>query len=152
MTNVEDTNSTAPELDARQKFIRDAVVFQGKLIVDGLRDIILFPVALVAAGIDLIKREETPGRRFYDVVHFGQQTEQWIDLFEAAARAPEPDRPRAEIEAPSLDELADQLERKLRGERTNGDISAAAKEAIERILEAAQNAINGGARKREGSQ
>lgn len=149
MTNIENSDSAAPELDARQSFIRDAVVFQGKLIVDGLRDVVLWPVALVAAGIDLVKRDEIPGRRFYDVVHFGKQTEQWIDLFEAADRAPETDRPRPEIDAPSLDELANQLERKLRREHAEGDISASAKEAIERILEAAQNAINGAVRRQE---
>jgi hypothetical protein len=82
-------------------------------------------------------------------VHFGKQTEQWIDLFEAADRAPETDRPRPEIDAPSLDELANQLERKLRREHAEGDISASAKEAIERILEAAQNAINGAVRRQE---
>lgn len=141
MTNHEDTEGPAPELDARRRFLRDAVVFQGKLVVDGLRDLILMPVALVAAGIDLVKRDEPAGRRFYDVVDFGKQTEHWIDLFEAVGRAPDTDRPRLKIDAPTLDEFVDQFERKLQAEQEKGDISAAAKQAVERILDAARKAM-----------
>ena len=81
MTNLENTASPSPEFNVRGRFLRDALVFQGKLALDGLRDLILLPVALAATGIDLIKRKEAPGGRFYDVVHFGKQTEQWINLF-----------------------------------------------------------------------
>jgi hypothetical protein len=141
MTNPENAASPSLELDVRTKFLRDAVVFQGKLVVDGLLDVILFPVAAIAIGIDLIKRDEPPGRHFYDVVHFGRQTEQWINLFEAADRAPETDQPRPKIDAPSLDEFVNKFEQKLKAEHEKGDISASAKQAFEQMLDAVKKVM-----------
>ena len=141
MTDIEETANPSPELDFRGQYLRDAVVFQGKLLVDGVRDFMLMPIALVATGVDLIKREVPPGRRFYDIVHFGKQTELWIDLFEAADRAPETDEPRPKIDAPSLDEIIDRFEQKLKAEYEKGDISASARQTIDEIVAAAKKAM-----------
>lgn len=134
-----DTDEAAkPPADsgARSRLLRDAVVFQGKLILDGLRDVVLFPAALIAAGVDLVKKDEPVGKRFYDVLHFGSQTEHWIDLFEAIERAPETQTPRPTIDAPSLDDFIDKLERKLKVEYETGDVAASAREAVDRAIDA----------------
>ena len=117
--NGEHANTTSEERDLGRTFLRDAVVFQGKLIVDGLRDLILFPVALVATFIDLSRgnADGKHGRRFYDVVCFGRQTERWIDLFEAADRAPETERPRPEMNSPTIDEFVNRFEERLSEKR-----------------------------------
>ncbi|HMB72898.1 MAG TPA: hypothetical protein VKQ06_04955 [Gammaproteobacteria bacterium] len=135
--------ATSHSRDPRNVFLRDAVVFHGKLMLDGLRDVILFPVALVAAIIDLIWRDDPAGHRFYDVVHFARQTEQWIDLFEAADRAPDTDRPRPHIEGPGLDQFIDDIETKLKAGHEKGELSASAKKAVEQMLEAAKKAMDG---------
>lgn len=142
MNDSENTAETTPEQDLRKVFLRDAVVFHGKLLLDGLRDAILFPVALVTALVDLATRAEPPGRHFYDVVHFGKETEHWINLFEAVDRAPETDRPRPNIGGPSLDEFIGDLEKKLKAGHEKGELSASAKQAVEEIVEAAKKAIN----------
>jgi hypothetical protein len=142
MDDRNDIGAPSAEEDPRRVFLRDATVFHGKLLLDGLRDVILFPVALVTAVIDLIRRDNPPGRHFYDVVHFGKQTEQWIDLFEAVNRAPETDRPRATIDGPSLDDLLNDLEGKLRSGEEKGEISASLMRAMEQLREAAKQAIN----------
>ncbi len=90
----------------RRKFLRDAVVFQGKLLVDGFRDLFLMPVAAAAAVVDVIRPGEQPGRRFYDVMHYGKQSDRWIDLFAAADRVAE-ERP-AQVNVPSLDNIVDE--------------------------------------------
>jgi len=153
MTETASIDTQSPETDDRQTFLRDAAVFHAKLIIDGLRDLVLFPVTLVATGIDLVRRDDPPGRRFYAVVHFGKQTQEWLDLFEAADRAPETDRPRPTITAASFDDLADQFEQKIREEVEKGEISAAARRAIDQIVEAAQRAVRAargdGTRERE---
>lgn len=142
MTETASIDSQSPETDERQTFLRDAAVFHAKLIVDGLRDLMLFPATLVATGIDLVKREDPPGRRFYAVVHFGKQTGQWIDLFEAADRAPATDGPRPTIRAASFDDLADQFEQKVKEEVEKGDLSASARRAVDQIVAAAQRAAS----------
>lgn len=134
-------DSVADESDLRKVFLRDAAVFHGKLLLDGLRDVILFPASLVAALVDVIKRDEAPGRHFYDVVHFGKQTEQWIDLFEAVNRAPEPEKPRPTINGPSLDDLVGDLEKKLKSGYEKGEVSASARQTIEELIEAVKRAM-----------
>jgi hypothetical protein len=142
MNESENTGGTIPDNDPRRVFLRDAAVFHGKLLLDGLRDVILFPVALVTAVVDAVRRDEPPGRHFYDVVHFGKETERWINLFEAVDRAPETGQPRPHIEGPSLDEFVDDLERKFKAGHDKGEISAPAKQAIDQILEAAKKAFS----------
>ena len=140
---IPNTDAAPADTDSRKEFLRDALVFQGKLVVDGLRDLILFPAALVAAGVDFFTHSEPAGRHFYDVLHFGKQTEGWIDLFEATDRAPPSDRSHLDLDAPSLDELVAQLEQKLKSERETGELSAAARRAINRVVDAAKRAMNG---------
>ena len=55
MTNDEGMVSSPPPANsnARWTFIRDVVVFQLKMLLDNGRDLVLMPVALVAALIDL---------------------------------------------------------------------------------------------------
>ena len=138
----ESENTIEPAPDLRRVFLRDAVVFQGKLLLDGLRDVILFPVALIATAVDFVKRDDPPGRHFYDVVHFGKETEQWIDLFEAVERAPETSRRRPNIKGPSLDDFIDDVEGKLKTGHERGELSAAAKRVVEQILETAKKAFD----------
>ena len=66
---------------SRWALFRDVAVFQGKLIIDGLRDLVLVPVSLAAALIGVLTEPRNPGRRFYSVVALGRRSERWINLF-----------------------------------------------------------------------
>ena len=146
MNETTETAVNVDEHDPRRIFIRDAVIFHGKLLLDGLRDFILFPVTLVAALVDLVQRKDPPGRHFYDAVHFGRETEKWIDLFEAASRAPPSEQPRPNMDGPSLDDFVDDIETKVRERYEKGELSAAARDAVEQIMEAARKAVDRGRR------
>ena len=69
--------------DARWKFLRDVVVFQLKMFLDNVRDLVLMPVALVAALIDLILRGDREGARFYKVLRWGWHSEKVIGVYSA---------------------------------------------------------------------
>ena len=69
--------------------IRDIAVLQVKLVVDGLRDLILVPASLIAGIVSLSKtRGGEPGPEFYSLVSVGKQSERWINLFGAMRNAP----------------------------------------------------------------
>lgn len=72
-----------PNSDERWKFVRDVAVFQLKLLLDNVRDIVLMPVALAAALIDLVFRGEREGARFYKVLRWGAHSEDVIDVYSA---------------------------------------------------------------------
>lgn len=65
----------------RSVLIRNAVVFQLKLMADGLRDLVLLPVSLVATVIGLLRGGDEPEREFLQVIEIGRESEQWINLF-----------------------------------------------------------------------
>ena len=66
---------------SRANLVWATLVFQAKLIVDGLRDLVLVPISLVAAVFGLIAGGSEPGRYFEQVLRFGRRTEAWINLF-----------------------------------------------------------------------
>ena len=85
---MNETTDPRPPLDART-LIRDVAVFQFKLIVDGLRDLVLVPASLVVGLISLMSSKDgVPGSQFYHLLGLGKQSEHWINLFGALQNAP----------------------------------------------------------------
>ncbi len=116
----------------RWQLIRDLAVFQLKLVIDALRDVVLSPISLVAAVVDLVRGGERPGRYFYDVLIAGRRSEAWINLWGEADRvAP---RPR-DAESASLDAMLERVEQLLVEQVERGGVTAAAKAAIDRSLD-----------------
>lgn len=70
----------------RAELVRDTIVLQLKLIVDGLRDLALMPICFFAAVYGLIRHSENPGRYVYRVLSYGKWTERWIGLFDDAKK------------------------------------------------------------------
>lgn len=118
METTTDTTDTANQPDRRTVegswgvLLRDVLMFQFKLVVDGLKDLCLAQVALGAAVVDIVRRDGTPGHRFYGVVRLSDRFDRWIDLHEPLERvavdAP-PDAPEAT--APSRRSADDLIER-----------------------------------------
>ena len=67
--------------------IRDLAIFQAKLFLDGIKDVVLMPASIVAAGLDVVFPGPTPGRLFYRVLRAGERFDRWLSLFSAAERA-----------------------------------------------------------------
>ena len=65
----------------RIELARKTVVFQIKLLVDGLRDAILIPVSLVATLIGLLRGGTDCDREYRRVIDLGRRSERWINLF-----------------------------------------------------------------------
>ncbi len=113
--------------------LRDAVVLQGKLVIDGLRDALLIPVAFVAAIISLLAGGEEKGRLFYDVVRLGKRSERWINLFGAVENnAPEAAVPES---AMSLDDYLAEVEGRLRAEYRDGGTGSQARQALGALVD-----------------
>ena len=72
--------------NSRTEVVRDTIVLQLKLIVDGLRDLALMPLCFFAALFGLIVHKEKPGRYMYRILSYGRFSEQWIGLFDDAQK------------------------------------------------------------------
>ena len=81
--NLPPSPSPHANRDERWKFWRDVAVFQLKMFLDNVRDLVLMPVSLVAAVIDLIMKGEREGALFYRVLRWGSHSEDVIDVYSA---------------------------------------------------------------------
>ena len=80
MSDQEDKTGPQP---GRWQLFRDVVAFQFKLAMDGLRDVLLSPVSIVAALAGLLSDRQDPGKYFYRLLKLGHRSDLWINLFGA---------------------------------------------------------------------
>lgn len=70
--------------------IRDFLLFYAKLLVDGLKDVAMIQIGILAFCVDMILML-TVGRRrrsfFYTVLELGERFDLWLNLYRPASRA-----------------------------------------------------------------
>ena len=95
--------------------IRDFIIFQLKLVIDGFKDGAVFAISFVAFGIDLVFRRHGRRRFFYKMMRVSEKFDLWLSLHGAAERADEdPDGLFGTSKAGS-DTLLGQVEQLVRG-------------------------------------
>ena len=121
--------------DQRWTLIRDVGVLQVKLLVDGLRDLLLVPASLVAGLLSLLSlRDRKPGPQFYNLLAFGKQTERWINLFGALRNSPDETLKPAPFGDAELDDLVGRVEAFVVEEYRSGGVTAQAKERLDKAI------------------
>jgi hypothetical protein len=125
--------------DGRWVLLRDLGVLQVKLLVDGLRDLILLPLSLIAGLLSIVTAKDGKlGLQFYHLLAWGKQSESWINLFGAVKNSPQ------KIEQPhpfgdqDIDVIVGRLESFVVDEVKRGGLTAQAKERLDKILNAVQ--------------
>jgi hypothetical protein len=118
--------------------LRDVTVFQAKLALDGLRDLLLSPISLVAALLDLLRGDDRPNDYFYELMHLGRRSDAWIRLFAAGDRVPPPEDSTQAREDLHVDAVFDRLEGRLVKQYERGGATASAKRVVDRALDSVQ--------------
>jgi len=65
---------------SRNVTLRDFVIFQLKLALDGLKDLVVFNVSIVAIVLDVIAGQGRRPRLFYSVVRASERFDKWLNL------------------------------------------------------------------------
>lgn len=127
------------DTSARWSLARDIAVFQAKLLVDGLRDLVMVPASLVAGIISLASGTDgQPGTQFYRLLGVGKQSERWINLFGALKNAP-PDLEHLEpFPDADLDDIVGKLEAFVVDDHQRSGMTAQARARVEKALSALQ--------------
>jgi hypothetical protein len=134
--------------ERRWRLARDLAVFQAKLLVDGLKDLVLAPVSLVAALVGVLLHREDPGRPFYALMRWGHGFDRWVNLFgrsrPALPPASAPHDPITTLGAnPStgegIDAYVTRIERVLVEQYRRGGLTAKAKDAIDEAIDGLQD-------------
>jgi len=136
MNEVPETTGRA---SARWTLARDIAILQVKLVVDGLRDLVLVPTSLIAGLVSLFSGEGgKPGTQFYQLLGVGKHSEQWIDLFGALENAPEDVTHIEPFPNAKMDDLVGRLEKFMVEEHKRGGITAQAKDRFDQAFNALQ--------------
>jgi hypothetical protein len=136
---MNETTEQPRDTGSRWSLARDIAVFQAKLIVDGLRDLVMVPASLIAGIISLVSSTDgQPGTHFYRLLGIGKETERWINLFGALRNAPpDLDLPEA-FPGADLDDIVGRVEAFVIEDQQRGGMTAHARERLERALSALQ--------------
>ncbi|MBT6209548.1 MAG: hypothetical protein HOI35_05965 [Woeseia sp.] len=128
-----------PPSDDRQSgrwtLIRDIGVLQLKLIVDGLRDLVLVPISLVAGVVSLAKSGRGGGTEFYDLLRLGRKSERWINLFGAADNSPSAEDEDVEFSNADIDGLVSRVESFVIDEYRKGGVTKQAKVGLDKAID-----------------
>lgn len=109
--------------------LRDAAVFQLKLLADGIRDAILIPVSMFAAIIGLVKGGQKCDESFRRTVELGRRSERWINLF--GHQDPLDDS----HPAGSIDTILNQVETVVREQYRKGRSAKETRDAVREAME-----------------
>lgn len=135
-----DTNNPGQEYNPdRWTLLRDLGVLQIKLLIDGLRDLLLVPASLIAGIISFASGTDgKPGPEFYRLLAAGKRSEHWINLFGAVDHSSEAPAGTPEHGNRDIDSLVRNLETYVVDEYKRGGVTAQAKDKIDKALDAIQ--------------
>ena len=128
---------SAPD-SARWRLLRDLGAFVLKVGLEAIRDLVLIPLALLAGLAGLVLSPAAPDRFFREVLRLGARFDEFLDLFGASQRT----APPRSLGETRVDDLVDGIEAVLREQHQRGGVTAAAKVAIDRALDAVTSALH----------
>ncbi len=67
---------------SRRRVLYKVLLFQLKLLADGVRDIILSPLSIIAMIMGLVMGNKKPDKYFNRLLKFGRRSDMWINLFD----------------------------------------------------------------------
>ena len=124
----------------RWAVLGDLLSFQGKLIVDGLKDIVLAPTALLLVLVGLLRSPDNPGRYFYRMMRLGRDFDRWVDLFGAddtkRLSGPSTESQWQGDKPSGLDDVIDRLQQAVITQQKQGGLTEKARQAVDRALDA----------------
>ncbi len=119
----------------RWELLRNIALFQMKLALDALRDLVISPVSIIAGLADLITGGKNPGHRFYRVLIAGRFSETWINLFGQADHMEPESGKHGGSDIVTIDTIVEQFEKLVVEQYQKGDLTDSAKKVLQRSLE-----------------
>lgn len=116
-----------PDKADRASLIKQAFVFQIKLGLDAMRDLLLSPVSIVAVIIDVLVGHNRQQSLFLRLLHYGRLSDHWINLFEVQY-------PDKKHRSDSVDHWLAQAETIIKQQQNDGKMSSTTKEKLEQTL------------------
>ncbi|MEZ4382827.1 MAG: hypothetical protein R3A79_15945 [Nannocystaceae bacterium] len=120
----------------RTGIVREFALFQGKLLIDGLKDLLLSPLSIAVLLLGLISPRYAPAMWTW-LYGIGRRLDGWIDLFPdaAAADAPPPQG------VGTMDAFVGEMEEVVRGLRRGGTADPAVQARLDAVLKSINSLV-----------
>ncbi len=125
--------------EQRWQLIRDVLIFQAKMLLEGVRDLLLVPFTFAAGVIGVAVGGERPERLFHDVLRAGHRFDAWLNLFGAVDEA-ERRRLEARNAPEGIDQYFQAIEERIVDQHGRGGLTQSARKTIDDWLDTIQQA------------
>lgn len=122
--------STKP---ARWPLIRQGVVFQFKLGLDALRDILLSPVSMVLIVVDVVMANNHQQSYFNRLMRLGKKSDYWINLFAVDSPNGEPENNKQAADS-NVDFWISKIETVVKEQQVDGKLTQSGKEKLQQYF------------------
>ena len=117
----------------RLTLIRYAIVFQLKLGLDSLRDILMSPISIVLVVTDIIMANNQKQSYFLKLMGVGRKSDHWINLF--GVNLPSTKVEDENVTADSnVDDWFSKIEEVIKEQQADGKLSQLGKEKLQRYF------------------
>lgn len=128
--------NTPMTVTSRNATIRDFLIFQVKLALDGFKDLVAFNLSIGAILLDFLSGRGQRPRLFYSVVRASERFDRWLDLHGAVRRNEGDGVPDPSVTEVDDDSIVTEIERLIGSQTLSRD------EVIRR-LKAGTDALRG---------
>lgn len=128
------TPATNADPHANWRFLRDVLVFEGKLALNNLHNFFQIPLTVAVALFDVVVRGKEPGERFYKLVEMGRTIDDAIDIYSIIEH-----RERSLNKDYTVDAVIAKLEGVIVREYEKGGTAASVKQAVDKAIDGMQS-------------
>lgn len=112
---------------SRVRLLLNVLVFQFKLLMDGVRDLLLVPASLVSVLFGIAAGGDQPDRYFKRLLKLGRRSDRFINLFDEYSE-------RGDTSG-TADELIEPYKARLMEQASNSPVTARANQVVDSLLE-----------------
>tara|TARA_R110002153_G_scaffold110189_2_gene251192 strand:- start:19112 stop:19534 length:423 start_codon:yes stop_codon:yes gene_type:complete len=123
-------NSNKP---ARWPLIRQGIVFQFKLGLDALRDILMSPVSMVLIVVDVVMANNHKQSYFNRLMRLGKKSDHWINLFAVDSPNGEPENNKEAADS-NVDFWISKIETVVKEQQVDGKLTQSGKDKLQQYF------------------
>ena len=121
----DEPKDTQSRPQGRVRMLLDVFVFQFKLSLDGIRDLVLIPISLGAALLGLLLGGDEPRRYFDRLLKLGRRSDRFINLFEQ----------HSDDSEPTSDSMLEPLKQRVLEHTHESPVTSRVSEALDQLTE-----------------
>jgi hypothetical protein len=122
-----------PSEKERKPLIRQAIIFQLKLGLDALRDILMSPVSIILVITDIVMANNHQQSYFIRLMRLGKKSDHWINLFGVELANPE-DQDNEVASDSNVDDWFTKIEEVIKEQQVDGKLSQSGKEKLQKYF------------------